>query len=90
MRKAVAALLLGFLASACQATCTSGKSGTTTSRIGLYQPPVNECGWGDSTNTDWSIVDSSVACLACSQTFSGNETYTNSIILGNIRLFKNN
>ena len=75
MRKAVAALLLGFLASACQATCTSGKNGTTTSRIGLYQPAINECGWGDSTNTDWSIVDSSVACLSCNNSFTGSNSF---------------
>jgi hypothetical protein len=66
---------LAFLAQVGWATCTPGTNGTTTPRAGLYQPAINECSWGASTNNDWGIVDSSFALQGATNTFTTTNVF---------------
>jgi hypothetical protein len=47
-----------------------------TSRVGLTKPDLNSTGWATKTNTNWDIIDSSMAIQGYSNTFSGNNTYS--------------
>lgn len=54
------------------ADCDSTLTPSYTSNIGLAKPDINSCSWGVVLNNDWGIVDSSVAVLSRSNSFTGS------------------
>ena len=65
MRRLFLAFGLCFLA-ACATQADS-----TTSRIGLTKPDIGSSLWGTKLNADMDVIDSSVACLSQTNTFTG-------------------
>jgi len=64
---------------------------TYTTNTGLAKPAINSCGWGNVTNANWDIIDSSLgvnsslfATLHGTQTFTGTDTFRY-ITVGNVR-----
>jgi hypothetical protein len=84
MRRAglVIAALVGLAARIGYAACDSITPPTMTPNLGLSKPVINACGWGTTTNANWSIVDSSVPCLNCTNVFAGTNTFNQPVIIG--------
>ena len=81
MRRLLLLLILGLVAEVGCATCDSSSPPTATTRLGLSQPVINACNWGTTLNQDFSILDSSVACLACNQTFTGTNHFASALFI---------
>lgn len=70
MKKLLAIL---FLAVNCQAA-------SSTTIMGLIKPADGDTGWGTSMRTNFDILDSSVAVLNATQTFTGGVTITSGTV----------
>lgn len=55
-------------------------AGSNTSRMGLYKPDDGETGWGEAIRDNYDIIDSSVAILSSTQTFTGGVTISSGTI----------
>lgn len=52
-------------------------AGTPTTRLGLDKTDDHTLNWGSSIRANYDIIDSSVAILSSTQTFTGNVTFSN-------------
>jgi hypothetical protein len=73
--------LIGLLAQVGWGACTPGTNGTSTARVGLYEPPINECGWGTSLNNNFTILDSSMCIQSSTNTFTQPQYFTTTLIM---------
>lgn len=53
---------------------------TTTTRMGLVKPEEDSSGWGEKIRDNYDILDSSVAILSSTQTFTGGSTFSSATI----------
>lgn len=67
-----------------------GWADTNTPRAGLVQPTIGSTSWGQKTNSNWGIIDSSAAMQAQSNIFISTNTFQNPVIIkGPVRFYDN-
>lgn len=54
----------------------SAYADSTTTRMGITKPSIGSSGWGTKTNNNWDLVDSTVAALAQTNTFTSTNTFS--------------
>lgn len=75
--------ILGLLTSQSHAACTPNGSATYTTKAGIKQPNINNCGWGTDLNNDFGIIDSSFGVLSAANTWASTNTFNQPTIFGN-------
>src|SRR5690242_13949408 len=53
---------------------------TTTTRLGLVEPTQGSSGWATKLNDNFSTIDSSVAVLNQSNTFTGSNSFNGTVL----------
>lgn len=61
-------------------------AGTYTDRLDLYRPSQSETGWATAVNNNFTTLDSSVAVLSDTQTFTGSVSFTNPVTFSSMSL----
>lgn len=75
-------LLLATILCASGASICTADSLTTT--IGLIKPSIGSTGWGTKNNGNWDIVDSSVAVLAGTNTYTGANIFQGGVTVSTL------
>lgn len=64
--------------------CGLASADTTTTRLGLTKPTIGSAGWGPKVNTNYDLIDSSVAVLGSTNSFTAAQTFSNGVSVASI------
>lgn len=79
---------LGLLGQMAYGACTPNGPATYTTKAGIRQPAINNCGWGADLNNDFGIIDSSFGVLSAANTWASTNTFSQPIIINNAKQLK--